>query len=132
MLASLTCTCRSARKWQRLSAYLAGLIGGYLLKSHWALKLPCLSLLGCLVRYPKIATKMVDDLDFARRLQCLPTDAYAGLNQYVKKDIRLCLRNLKSVERKRRQLKADALRRTRSLLRSAEKVASCLARRGHF
>ena len=102
------------------------------MKSHWALKLPCLSLLGCLVRYPKIATKMVDDLDFARRLQCLPTDAYAGLNQYVKKDIRLCLRNLKSVERKRRQLKADALRRTRSLLRSAEKVASCLARRGHF
>ena len=102
LLACLTCTCTSARKWQRLSAYLAGLTQEYTSKSDWALKLPCLSLLGCLVRYPRIATKMADDLDFARRLRCFPTDAFTGLNQYVKKDIRLCLKNLQTVERKQK------------------------------
>ena len=42
------------------------------------------------------------DLDFARRLRCFPTDAFTGLNKYVKKNIRLCLKNLQTVERKQK------------------------------
>ena len=56
LLACLTCTCRSARKWQRLSAYLAGLIQEYTSKSDWALKLPCLSLQGSPRKWRTILT----------------------------------------------------------------------------
>eukprot|EP00439_Symbiodinium_sp_Y106_P007509 s876_g1.t1 len=42
------------------------------------------------------------DLDFARRLRCFPTDAFTGLNKYVKKNIRLCLKNLQTAERKQK------------------------------
>ena len=42
------------------------------------------------------------DLDFARRLRCFPTDAFTGLNKYVKKNIRLCLKNLQTTERKQK------------------------------
>lgn len=131
LLACLICTCKCARKWQRISVYLAGQIQEHTSKTDWALKLPDLALLGSLVRYPKIATKMVDDLDFARRLQCFSTEAFTGLNQYVKRSIKLCLMHLRSVERKQKRLKAEQLKRQLGIQRRAMRIEVYLARRGH-
>ena len=73
--------------------------------TDWALKASRLALLGCFAKYPKLSSKITDDVDFGRRLLHYSEDDFAGLGCDNKKNMKLCLKNAKKFDQKRNQRK---------------------------
>ncbi|CAE7032206.1 unnamed protein product [Symbiodinium sp. CCMP2592] len=119
LLSGFACTCRTARQWAKsVPVHVAVMIQRYTSKGDWALGLPPLAFLGCFAMFPKLAEKIVNDWDHARRLQCFCPDDFQGFNVAVRGRLRLCLSNFdKYQKRQRRLLKEEAkLKRTASRL----------------
>ena len=120
LFSNLACACASARRWARLSQYLKRTIREFSAHTDWALSLGRLALIGAFSWHPLLSQRIVTDLDFGRRLErCYLQDDFQGLNTQVKRNIRLCLDNLRKFERTRRQKMQEDLR----LKRAAERVA---------
>ena len=105
LFGSLICTYRSAQKWASLATSLKVMVREYSSRTDWALKTSRLPLLGCFAKYPKLSSKITDDVDFGRRLLQYSEDDFASLCPNNKKNIKLCLNNAKKFDQKRNQMK---------------------------
>eukprot|EP00439_Symbiodinium_sp_Y106_P008636 s2295_g1.t1 len=98
---------------------------------HWALALGRLALIGALSKYPVLAPRVTDDLDFGRRLQRFSSQDLQGFPTGTKKSICLCIRNLQIFEKKGGQRKKAELRKQHQeeLLQQKHAAAKLVAER---